>query len=247
MSGPDARIFEVADLDLAYEPTPWAFAESRADEIFSHWADRKKALPRLFDGRVLLLGRHAFAKRDDGATILRGVYFETDFKAFLAWRDFGFPDANVCNCFSMAALKSSDGAYLLGEMGEHTANAGSVYFASGTPDRSDIFGARVDLAASARRELSEETGISPGDVAIAAAWTIVYAPPRIACIKIMRSDDAAERIKTRAEAFIAGDPNAELRRLHIVRGKHDITGINCPRFVVDFLNYAFDDAQSAVG
>jgi 8-oxo-dGTP pyrophosphatase MutT (NUDIX family) len=242
MSAPDARIFEVAELDLAYEPAPWAFAQSHADAIAAHWARRKAILPRLFDGRVLLLRRYAFATRDDGATILRGAYFETDFKAFLAWRDFGFPDPNVCNCFSMAALRSSDGAFLLGEMAPHTANAGSVYFASGTPDRSDVFDARVDLTASVRRELHEETGISSDEVAMASGWTIVYAPPRVACMKIMQMAETAERIEARVAAFLANDPNAELARLHIVSSRRDIDAINCPPFVADFLRHAVDGA-----
>jgi 8-oxo-dGTP pyrophosphatase MutT (NUDIX family) len=241
MSEADGHILEVAELDLAYEPAPWAFAHSRADEIAAHWGKRKTALPRLFDGRVLLLGRHQFVKRNDGATILRGAYFETDFKAFLAWRDFGFPDASVCNCFSMAALQSSDGAFLLGEMAAHTANAGSVYFASGTPDPSDIFGAQVDLAASVRRELQEETGISADEVATTPNWTVVYAPPRIACMKIVRSADTAQSVKARVEAFLSDDLDAELRLLHIVRRKQDIDGINCPRFVADFLRFALND------
>jgi 8-oxo-dGTP pyrophosphatase MutT (NUDIX family) len=242
MSDTGPSIFEVAELDLAYEPAPWAFAEGRADEIAAHWATRKQALPHLFDGRVLLLGRHQFSTRGDGATILRGAYFETDFKAFLAWRDFGFPDARVCNCFSMAALRSADGAFVLGEMGPHTANAGMVYFASGTPDRSDIFGDKVDLAASVRRELQEETGISPDEVAMAAGWTIVYAPPRIACLKITRSPDKAQDIKRRVEAFLAEDPNPELIRMHIVRRKQEISAIRCPHFIVDFLNHALEEA-----
>jgi 8-oxo-dGTP pyrophosphatase MutT (NUDIX family) len=241
MSETLARIFEVAELDLAYEPAPWAFAQSRAEEIAAHWALRKQTLPHLFDGRVLLLGRHEFSTRDDGATILRGAYFETDFKAFLAWRDFGFPDARVCNCFSMAALQSADGAFVLGEMGPQTANAGMVYFASGTPDRSDIFGEKVDLAASVRRELQEETGISPDEVAMAAGWTIVYAPPRIACLKITRSPDKAQDIKKRVDSFLADDPNPELSRMHIVRRKQDIAALNCPRFIVDFLDHALKD------
>jgi 8-oxo-dGTP pyrophosphatase MutT (NUDIX family) len=242
MSETVARIFEVAELDLAYEPAPWAFAESRAEEIAAHWALRKQTLPHLFDGRVLLLGRHEFSTRGDGATILRGAYFETDFKAFLAWRDFGYPDAHVCNCFSMAALRSADGAFVLGEMGSHTANAGMVYFASGTPDRSDIFGAKVDLGASVRRELLEETGISPDKVAMAAGWTIVYAPPRIACLKITHSPDKALDIKTRVEAFLADDPNPELSRMHIVRRQQEIGAIRCPRFIVDFLHHALGSA-----
>jgi 8-oxo-dGTP pyrophosphatase MutT (NUDIX family) len=237
MSEPGARIVEVAELDLTYEPAPWAFAQRRAEEIAANWTARKTALPQLFDGRVLMLGRHYFAQRDEGATILSGVYFATDYKAFLAWRDFGYPDRGVSNCFSMAALLSSDGAFLLGEMAAHTANGGSVYFAAGTPDPRDIVGERVDLAASARRELHEETGISADEVATAPDWTIVDAPPRIACMKVMRMNDTAESIKARVEAFLAQDPEAELRRLHIVRRTRDLEALKSPSFVADFIRY----------
>jgi 8-oxo-dGTP pyrophosphatase MutT (NUDIX family) len=242
MSAAGARIFKAAELDCVFEPRRWAFAEDRAGEIAAHWAKRKAALPSLFDGRVLLSGRQEVVKREDGATTLRGAYFEVDYRAFLAWRDFGFPDASVSNCFSMAALQSSDGAFLLGEMASHTANAGSVYFAAGTPDPSDVFGARVDLAASVRRELREETGISADEVAMAPDWTIVWEPPRIACMKVMRMAETAQAIQTRVEAFLAQEPKAELRRLHIVRGDRDIEKINCPSFVADFLRYALAQA-----
>ena len=237
MNEPEGRLIKVAELDLGYEPAPWAFAESRAEEIAAHWTRRKAALPRLFDGRVLLLGRHHLAQRDDGATVLRGTYFATDYKAYLAWREFGLPDRSVCNCFSMAALQSSDGAFLLGEMAAHTANAGSVYFASGTPDPSDIFGDRVDLAASARRELREETGIPVDEVVVAPDWTILHAPQRIACMKTMCMAETALAAKARIEAFLAQDPGAEFRRLHIVRGERDLDALNCPRFVTDFIRH----------
>lgn len=237
MSAAEARIVKVAALDLGYEPTPWSFAQSRAEEIAVNWTARKAALPRLFDGRVLMLGRHGFTRRDDGAAVLSGAYFSTDYKSFLAWRDFGYPDHEVCNCFSMAALLSSDGAFLLGEMAAHTANAGSVYFAAGTPDPSDIIDGRVDLAASARRELLEETGISAEEVEAAPDWTIIHAPPRIACMKVMRMDETARSIKARVDDFLARDPDAELRRLHIVRGMRDLEALNSPSFVVDFIQH----------
>lgn len=242
MSDPQARIVAVAELDLVYEPAPWVFAQSRADEIAAHWAARKAILPRLFNGRVLLSGSHAFVPRVDGATILRAAYFETDYKAFLAWRDFGFPDAQVCNCFSMAALQASDGAFLLGEMAAHTANAGLVYFAAGTPDPSDIVDGRVDLAASVRRELLEETGISADEVAMAEDWTVVCAPARVACMKIMRMAETAQAIKSRIESYLSEDSHAELRRMHIVRRKREIDALNSPRFVADFLREALSDA-----
>ena len=83
---------------------------------------------------------------DDGhAPVFRCAYLETDFKAFLAWRDFGMPAAGIRNAFGMAALISADGAFILGEMASHTANAGRIYFASGTPDPSDILSETVDI------------------------------------------------------------------------------------------------------
>ena len=241
------RIVKVAELDFAYRPRPWAFASRRANDIARHWRQRKAAQPQLFDGRVLLLGECEFITRGDGATVLRGGYFETDFSAFLAWRDFGFPDAGVYNCFSMAALKSADGAYLLGEMGAHTANAGAIYFASGTPDPRDIVAGKVDLTASVKRELREETGLAPEEVAMADGWTIVCAPPRIACMKAMRIDLTASAAKARIEALLAQDPQPELARMHVVRALEDIDARRCPAFIIDYLRHALGADQSSVG
>ncbi len=89
--------------------------------------------PHLFNGRVFL----NFERRVEALgqrRLLRGTASAVDFKAFLAWRDFGFPDRGVRNCFAMAALLSADGAFMLGRMSERTANAGKIYFPAGTPD-----------------------------------------------------------------------------------------------------------------
>src|SRR3954469_22008655 len=72
---------------------------------------------------------------------------------FLAWRDWGCPDRTVFNGFGMGALRCADGVFVLGEMGQHTANAGRVYFPSGTPDLDDISGRAVDIAGSVAREV----------------------------------------------------------------------------------------------
>jgi len=245
MSGQGARILAVNALDLAYETGPWEFALNRADEIAAHWAKRKAENPALFDGRVLLLARHELAGDEQGGTILRGAYRAVDYRAFLAWRDFEFPGEAFCNCFSMAALRTSDGAFLLGEMAGHTANAGAIYFAAGTPDAQDIVGARVDLSASVMREMAEETGLGADEVVCAAGWRVVYAPPHIACMKLMRIDAPAAAVKARIEAFLAREARAELARLHVVRSADAIDAARSPPFVVDFLRDAF--AQSPVG
>ena len=80
----------------------------------------------MWNGRVLLGRNPVFAGERFSAS-----YFETDFASFLAWRDWGFPDKDVFNGFGMGALRCADGAFVLGEMGQHTANAGRIYFPVG--------------------------------------------------------------------------------------------------------------------
>src|SRR5882724_3240194 len=134
-------VIRVERLALAFAPQPWRFASDRRAEIDAHFADRQREKPGLWNGRVLLLHRH----RLEGP-VFGGAFLETDFASFLAWRDWGFPDAGVTNCFAMGALRGSDGGYLLGLMAPHTATAGKVYFPAGTPDPDDIAGGTVDLA-----------------------------------------------------------------------------------------------------
>ena len=108
----------------------------------------RQATPELWNGRMLLLAEHAIER-----AVFRGSFLETDFASFVAWRDWGFPEAGVLNCFAMGALRASDGAYLLGVMGPQTVNAGKIYFPAGVPDLDDIVGDRVDLARNVRREM----------------------------------------------------------------------------------------------
>jgi 8-oxo-dGTP pyrophosphatase MutT (NUDIX family) len=145
----------------------------------------------------------------------------------------------------MAALRGSDGAFLLGEMAHHTINAGQIYFPAGTPDPTDVFGGRVDLEASARRELLEETGVDASEAAIEGGWTVVFADRRIACMKLMTLAVPAARAKARIEAYLARDPHAELSRMHIVRSPCDIDDSRVPVFVSDYLRDAF--AHRSVG
>jgi 8-oxo-dGTP pyrophosphatase MutT (NUDIX family) len=240
-----AHLLEVAELDLAFESSRWEFAERQAAAIATHWARLTKAKPSLFNGRVLLLGKRLIETRPDGTLSLKGVYFETDYADFLAWTAFGHPGGPIDNCFAMAALRSDDGAFLLGEMAHHTYSAGQIYFPAGTPDPDDVFDDRVDLEASARRELLEETGLLAGETSMEPGWTVVIASQRIACMKLTTFPLPAIPLKARIEAFLARDPLAEFVRMHIVRDPEDIDEARVPSFVADYLRYAF--AQRSVG
>jgi hypothetical protein len=184
-------VIHIAELQLVFEPTPWAFAAERRAEIDDWFAAQQHKTPALWNGRVLLLYEHNLT---DG--VFRGRYLETDFASFAAWRHWGMPPAAVYDSFGAAAVATADGAVLLGVMGPHTINSGRVYFPCGTPDPSDVVGARVDLDFSVRRELMEETGLELGEFAGEPGWTTVYdASPRIAHIKVLCSDETAEALR----------------------------------------------------
>ena len=154
----EPSIVAIDALDLSFAPRPWPFADARRGEIDAHFEMRRRKTPQIWNGRVLLLSECVV-----GGRRLSGTFFETDFASFLAWRDWKCPDQTVTNCFAMGALRTADGAFLVGVMGAHTANSGRIYFPAGTPDPQDIQGTIVDLESNVTREVAEETGLTSDD------------------------------------------------------------------------------------
>lgn len=224
-------IVRVDRLDLAFAPRPWPFAQERRAEIDAHFAQLRRGRPDLWNGRVLLL--HDLAIAD---AVMRGAYLETDFASFIAWRDWGWPDPTVRNCFGQGALRAVDGAFLLGVMAGHTANAGKIYFPSGTPDLGDVVGTTVDLAGSVQRELSEETGLSADDVEAAPGWHAALAGPRVAVFKLLNAKLTAPLLRERVLEHMASEPKPELADIRIVRGAADIDPM-MPDFIAAFLTH----------
>ena len=222
-------IHRVSALDLAVEAWAWPFAEARRAEIEAHFELKRREKPAMWNGRVLLGRNPVFA----GDRFIAS-YFETDFASFLAWRDWGFPDSTVFNGFGMGALLCADGAFVLGEMGQHTSNAGRIYFPSGTPDLDDIRGGAVDIPGSVARELEEETGLAPGDYRSEAHWHCVYTGPAVAMIRILRVDMPGEALRARIEANLAQQSQPELSAIHLVRSARDLNSA-MPRFVTAFI------------
>jgi 8-oxo-dGTP pyrophosphatase MutT (NUDIX family) len=241
------RIVEVAELDLAFEPRPLRFAQTHAEAIATHWARLRKEKPEFYNGRVLLMRRWALAPRIDGRLRLEGDYFETDFADYVAWRAIDDSNDPAVDCFAMAALRSADGAFLLGEMATHTMNGGQIYFPAGTPDPSDVVDGKVDLEASARRELLEETGIRAEDAVVEQTWMVVFAGWRIACIKSMTLPVTADKAKARIDAFLAREALPELTRMHIVRRASDIDEARMLIFVTTYLRAALEGGGKAAG
>jgi hypothetical protein len=229
----DIPIIALTRLDLRFEPAPWPFADERRAEIDAHFAKLRVEKPEMFNGRVLLLRRGEIANG-----VLSGAYLETDFASFISWRDWGFPDKTIRNCFPMAALRSSDGAFLLGQMGVHTATAGQIYFAAGTPDPNDIVGETVDLEGGVMRELTEETGLGLADAMPEAGWTATPLGQRIALMKIVQARETAAALYERVRAFLASQEQPELSGIHIVRALSDLRP-TMPPYVAAFLASRF--------
>ena len=83
----EMTIVPVERLELVLSPRPWPFADQRRAEIAAHFDALRRANPALWNGRVLMLHRHAIR-----APVFHGAYFETDFASMLAWRQWDSPD-----------------------------------------------------------------------------------------------------------------------------------------------------------
>lgn len=214
---PDARVVRIERLDLAFAPRPWPFAQSRRAEIDANFARRKAERPAMWNGEVLVLYEHAV----EGA-VFRGSYLKTDYASFISWIDWGYPESGTRDSFSQGALRSADGAFLLGVMGAHTAQAGKIYFPAGTPDMSDVKGSAVDLTASVWREVEEETGLTAADLDAEPGWHTVFAGAQIAHLKIMQARDDAVTLRARILEFMSRQDPPELGDIRIVRSLADL-------------------------
>jgi 8-oxo-dGTP pyrophosphatase MutT (NUDIX family) len=222
-------IHRVTTFDLRVRATPWPFAQIRRADIDAHFVEKQREKPKIWNGRVLLGRNPAFSE-----SRLTAEYFEADFASFLAWRDWDFPDRDVFNGFGIGALRCADGAFLLGEMGAHTANAGRIYFPSGTPDPDDIRDGAVDIAGSVARELAEETGLTEADYTASPHWDCVVSGALIAMIRTLRVDMPGEALRDRIAANLARQEQPEFSTIHLVREKSDLTAA-MPRFVTAFI------------
>lgn len=231
------HILEVARIEARIEPFDFAFDEQYGAAIDADWAARLARQPALFDGVVLLQHRLEIA---DG--VARAGYFATRYSRFLAWRHRGWRMGAVRNGFAMAALRASDGAFLLGRMGGHTANAGQVYFAAGTPDLDDVTpDGRVDLAGGAVRELGEETGLTPDEVVFEDRWTLVIGGPWCACLRPARLRMPAEEARAVILSRIAGQADPELSDVVIARSPADLARHACPAFLAAYLTHVWSE------
>jgi 8-oxo-dGTP pyrophosphatase MutT (NUDIX family) len=220
-------------------PHDWAWARDAEAAIAANWRRRLAATPAMFNGAVLLA--HEVVVEPDGT--LRLGLFESNYAALTALIDLGFPDDSVANVFAALAPRTADGAYLLGRMGGHTARAGQAYFACGTPDRSDVGpDGAVDLAASARREFTEETGLVGPDGT--EGFVVVRDGGLLGILEPVVLAEGADAVLARIDAHLAREAEPELAAMVLVRGPGDIDPASMPGYVRAFLADALAGAAA---
>lgn len=233
----DGSVMRLKAVEAKVTPYEWAYGRDNPAAIAEHWGRISAGKPAMFDGRVLL--QHRAGLRGE---VFEAEYFEVAYSAFMAWRDAGFPGPVVRNGFAMAALRASDGAFLCGKMGEHTANPGKVYFAAGTPDRADIRpDGTVDLAGSVTRELEEETGLRLDEVTVGEGWTALADRGRIAFMRPVAIDLPAAQARALMLERMRDLAEEELSDIVIIRSLADTAGHDMPPFMRHYLALMFDN------
>lgn len=228
-------IRKIDTLDTRFEPRRWLWAEDNADSIAAYWHETRASKPRMFNGKVLVAGSY-----EEAAGRATARYFETDFASFLYWLRHDCPDRDVANGFALAALRCADGAHICGIMGEHTANAGKIYFPGGTPDLSDIRAdGRVDFLGSVLRELEEETGLSATDVTLDDGWTVVRHGCLLAYLKLMDIPATADEVLARLEANLGRQKDPELAGFKVIRSLDDVDAGKMPLYMQAFFRHVF--------
>lgn len=218
------RVVPVRGFSGRLLPGPHPAEAGERAAIAAAWAKALAEKPKMFDGRVLL-GETAQVR--DG--VLEVAFREVGF-SFMIWRREFPPERRpLLNAFGAAAVVSSDGAVLLGRMGDHTANAGRVYFPCGTPDLGDVVGDMVDVDGSIDRELAEETGLGPAEALAGPRRLAVFHGPMAAYVRVYSSPLDGDALHRSVSAHLAAEREPELLAA-ILKRRGDPLGPEIPTY-----------------
>lgn len=218
MNGEAPAVVALDRVEMSLAPEPHVFPPAERAAIDAYFAERQRANPALWNGRVLVLESFRVEGR-----VLTGRYTPADYAALLWLLGHRDPHGHLRNCFAMGALRGSDGGFVMARMAPWTANAGRVYFAAGTPDLADVTPeGRVDMEGSLLRELREETGITAGEVTLAPGWTALIDARRVSLLREIVARDDSPALAARIRAFAARDARPEIDEVIVVRGPQEV-------------------------
>lgn len=224
-------VVPITGLDLRLSERGWDFAATERQAIAAHWDKLMAEKPGLWNGTVLLCREAAVA-----GGVLSARFMVTDYASFVAWRDWGRPDASVWSCFGVPLVISADGGLLIGVMGGWTLNAGKAYPPSGSLEPRDVKAdGTVDLLGSMATELHEETGLdlaesTPGEM------VAVFDGPRIAVVRRHGFPHRFAELEAHFARHAEADSERELDRVEAVWSSSQIDS-RMPPYAVEIIRH----------
>lgn len=194
-----ARLQTITKAQIRLDAGRHPLEEKCASAIEADWQNRHAANPRLYDGETVLGTRlvinagqlHATCRVIRYAGLLHFLGLPQAQAAGMAYR----------HVYAWPALVSSDGCAIMGRMAAHTANAGRIYFPSGSLEAVDFVDGIADLEANMARELAEETGLVLGEASLGADMLLWQGARTAALMRICRFDETADQLVKRVRQF----------------------------------------------
>jgi 8-oxo-dGTP pyrophosphatase MutT (NUDIX family) len=193
---PEKTVFHVKSvrMHVLAGDHPFHIAERKA--AAENWVQEVAAKPALFDGRMVLQRRIGLG--EDG---LFSEGYIVPFSSFLWWRKQPERQGGL-HIYAYPVLESSDGALIAIRMGEHTANAGMVYFACGSFEPEDVADGFCDPDRNMRREVLEETGIDLQDATVSPGYYVAHFRRAVTLFRLFRFELTADEMIARIEGHM---------------------------------------------
>jgi hypothetical protein len=187
----------------------WTFASREEGAIRAHWARRSANNSKFFNGRVYVMTWGALQE-----DCLEGSLVATDFAASLYWRETGYRDQTVADCFGSAILLGADGTLIYGRQTPGNINSGMLYPPGGFIDRRDFDRCdTVDFDGSIAREVAEEIGLDPSTLDRDAGYLLTKDGPLLSVGIIYRLAVPGHEFCAQVKARLARDAAPELEVL----------------------------------
>lgn len=235
-------VMRIASARLICDTASWAYAEAHRSQIEECWQRAKQASPHFFNGTI-----HLVRKISLNGSHLDMRLLATEFKAFVYWREQGFPAAGVLDAFGSALIRARGGEIILGRQVAGNINGGLAYTPSGFIDDRDVAGdGTIDISASIAREVAEETGLSVGrELTAEPGFYLTRLGAQLSIARPLRSELTADDIVERVRAHISADANPELSDVVVVSSHRDIEGLAMPPYARLLVPQALGDAPVA--
>lgn len=218
----------IAHADLRAGGFVWHWAQERQDAIDRHWQEESRRNANYFNGTIYLIDVLAI---DEQSASVTARFLKTDFKSYLYWRDLGYPDADVLDGFGSGLILAQDGAVILGRQQPGNINSGLAYLPGGFIDGRDVTAeGNIDIAASVRREIREETGLSENELTPGTGLLLTLHKAHVSFAITFRSHLEAGDLQAKIASHIACEANPELADAVVVRDRSDMRGLEMPGY-----------------